>query len=326
MTDSNNPVEGTASLTAAEADSAISALLGSGSEGGEAETAVEAEVPSHEDEDTTEVQPETDTAEEEHAEEDAEPETAEVPSFGDDTEVEVNGERIKVKDLKSGYLRHSDYTRKTQELAQQRQQAESQVRGQYLEQLRLIEQQVVDHFPQEPNWQMLAEDNPAQYAVVQAEWNKRLADLHGIKQLRAQHEQNALAEREHALAQAQDKAYADLVDMHPEFGRTADGKMSTVALDLVDFFTQEVGLPKQLLQSVDDARIFAIIYDAYRFRKGAEHKSKAIQAVANKPPLTKPGVTQSKATAAQADLKNQMARLKRTGRPEDAESLIRRLL
>ncbi|MDG7127589.1 hypothetical protein OVO10_10640, partial [Streptococcus pneumoniae] len=84
----------------------------------------------------------------------AEPEAAEVPSFGDDTEVEVNGERVKVKDLKSGYLRQSDYTRKTQELATQRQHAESQIRTEFNAQAAQYfanaEQNLRDHFPQEP--------------------------------------------------------------------------------------------------------------------------------------------------------------------------------
>ncbi|AWI87373.1 hypothetical protein C0214_02890 [Methylobacterium sp. DM1] len=202
MSDSNNPAEGTASLSLNDAASQITALFGNDDVADAETTAVEAEVPSHEDADATEVHPETDTAEEEQPTEDAEPEATEEPSFSDDTEVEVNGERIKVKDLKSGYLRQLDYTRKTQELAQQRQHAESQVRAelnaQAQQHLANIEQALIDHFPQEPNWQQLAEDNPAQYAVEKEAWNKRLSDLHGIRQLRAQAEQTASAQRQAA--------------------------------------------------------------------------------------------------------------------------------
>jgi hypothetical protein len=38
----------------------------------------------------------------------------------DDTEIEVNGEKIKVGELKQGYQRQSDYTKKMQELAKER--------------------------------------------------------------------------------------------------------------------------------------------------------------------------------------------------------------
>ena len=43
-------------------------------------------------------------------------EVVEQPSISDDLEVEVNGEKIPLSELKNGYMRQSDYTRKTQEL------------------------------------------------------------------------------------------------------------------------------------------------------------------------------------------------------------------
>jgi hypothetical protein len=330
MSDSNNPTEGTASLSLHEAASQITALFGNDDAADAETTAVEAEVPSQEVADATEVHPETDTAEEEQPTEDAEPEATEAHTISEDTEVEVNGERIKVRDLKSGYLRQSDYTRKTQELAQQRQHAESQVRAelnaQAQQHLAHIEQALIDHFPQEPNWQQLAEDNPAQYAVEKESWNKRLSDLNGIRQLRAQAEHTANAQRQAVIAQAQAEAYNNLVHMHPEFARTEDGKVSKASAELVNFATNEVGLPEELLQQVTDARLFSLMYDAMRFRRMKAQEPKAIQAVANKPPLAKPGVTTGKATVAQAEHAKQMARLKRTGSVDDAASIISRLI
>jgi hypothetical protein len=329
MSDSNNPGEGTASLSLHDAASQITALFGNDDAADAVNEAVEAEVPSAEDADATEVHPETNTDEAEHTEEDAEPEATLASEISEDTEVEVNGERIKVKDLKSGYLRQSDYTRKTQELATQRQQAESQVRNelnaqatQYLSQ---VEQNLRDHFPQEPNWVQLAEDNPAQYAVEREQWNKRLSDLAAVRQLRAQHEQAANLQKQAAVAQAQAEAYNNLVQLHPEFARTEDGKVSKASAELVNFATNEVGLPEELLQSVTDARLFSLMYDAMRFRRMKAQEGKTIQSVASKPPLAKPGVTTGKATVAQADHAKQMARLKRTGSVDDAASIISRL-
>lgn len=43
-------------------------------------------------------------------------EVVEQPSISDDLEVEVNGEKLSISELKNGYMRQSDYTRKTQEL------------------------------------------------------------------------------------------------------------------------------------------------------------------------------------------------------------------
>ena len=54
------------------------------------------------------------------------PETSVV--INDDVEVEVNGEKLKVSELKQGYMRTADYTRKTQEVARQRKEAEEALR------------------------------------------------------------------------------------------------------------------------------------------------------------------------------------------------------
>lgn len=50
------------------------------------------------------------------------------PAFTDDTEIELGEDRkaVKLAELKAGYLRQSDYTKKTQELATQRTELESQ--------------------------------------------------------------------------------------------------------------------------------------------------------------------------------------------------------
>lgn len=76
-------------------------------------------------EEQDEVEPDSDADNEEAAEE----ETEEPPAFNDDTEVDLGEGRqpVKLAELKQGYLRQSDYTKKTQELATQRKDVESQL-------------------------------------------------------------------------------------------------------------------------------------------------------------------------------------------------------
>jgi hypothetical protein len=40
------------------------------------------------------------------------------------TTVEINGEQVSIEELKAGYFRQSDYTKKTQELAEERRKIE----------------------------------------------------------------------------------------------------------------------------------------------------------------------------------------------------------
>ena len=49
------------------------------------------------------------------------------PVLSDDMEVEVNGQKLSLKELKQGYERTADYTRKTQELAEAKRGVDVQV-------------------------------------------------------------------------------------------------------------------------------------------------------------------------------------------------------
>lgn len=67
-------------------------------------------------------------SEEDDSEADEESDDLQDTGFGDDTEIDMGEGRqaVKLSELKSGYLRQSDYTRKTQELATQRKELEQQ--------------------------------------------------------------------------------------------------------------------------------------------------------------------------------------------------------
>lgn len=83
----------------------------------------EEEVVSEEEVTEQEVEPDSDEQQEEAEE------TEEEPLFNDDTEIELGEGRqpVKLAELKNGYLRQSDYTKKTQALAEERKEFESQV-------------------------------------------------------------------------------------------------------------------------------------------------------------------------------------------------------
>lgn len=75
--------------------------------------------PTEDDESDEEEQDESDNSEDDDTEE-SESET----SLSEDTEIEVGEDTVSLKELKDGYLRQSDYTKKTQELAEQRKELE----------------------------------------------------------------------------------------------------------------------------------------------------------------------------------------------------------
>lgn len=162
MTDENNNPSGTA-LSAEQADEAIAAILFNEEDREPATTSNPAdETPSEDGDETREEHPVTDSEGGDRSGEDAGSQDSSEFTLREEAEYLVKGEKIKGKDLELGYMRQSDYTRKTQELAQQREQIQGQLRNEYGNHLRNIEQNLIDHFPQEPNWMELAQDNPAE--------------------------------------------------------------------------------------------------------------------------------------------------------------------
>lgn len=92
----------------------------------ETETTDEAQTDDQGTEETTEE--ESDVEETDAADEDNEDDADETPALTDDTEIEMGEGRqpIKLSELKSGYMRQSDYTKKTQALADERKEFEAE--------------------------------------------------------------------------------------------------------------------------------------------------------------------------------------------------------
>lgn len=115
---------------------------------------------------------EQETEEQDEVEPDSEEETKEAPTFDDDTEVDLGEGRqpVKFTELKQGYMRQSDYTKKTQELATQRKDMETQ-----LEQVKPMQ-----------DWLAYAENNPylwQQINQVMKHWNNTgEADFEAVMQ------------------------------------------------------------------------------------------------------------------------------------------------
>ena len=146
-------------------------------------------------------------------------------------DVTVNGQMQKVNldELKQGYSKGLDYTKKTMDLGDQRRNLEtekdtiskekdevSKLREEYAKKLSVVEQnlQVEDNI----DWVKLAQDDPSDYAIKKAEYDKK-KDL----QARIQKEQARVNEER---KQEQEKVYQSfiqsenkkLIDKMPVFG------------------------------------------------------------------------------------------------------------
>lgn len=195
---------------------------------------------------------------------DPEPE-AEEDDDEDWQEIEWKGKTIKVP--KGAAMMQADYTRKTQELAEQRKaveatltqasevtQAERQLEGQFV----ALQQTIASY--QDIDWQTWVEQDPV--AAQKARFE--LDDLRAqAAQIATQHQQvstqrQALAQQHAAQRIAQGQR--ELAERIPNWGREVQAKLIEVGQNAYRFSPDE-------LNAIDDPRMIEVLHDAYQYRQ-----------------------------------------------------------
>lgn len=211
---------------------------------------------------------ESDEVEESEEVEDPDDELEEEPDESDDDEetytVRVDGEEIEVTfdELISGYSRTADYTRKTQALAEERKafQEEAQstraAREQYLQQVAALEGFLQAQMPEEPDWDKLERENPAEFTRQWAAHQRRQRELAQVQEER----QRVQTEHYQDVVQAENER---LVEAIPEWQDEETAKAEKRAL--AEYATSTYGFTKQDLESVVDHRIMLILRKAQKY-------------------------------------------------------------
>lgn len=244
--------------------------------------------------------------------------------------VKVDGkeQQVPLSELINGYSRQQDYTRKTQQVAEERRafeaeqqaiQGERQVYSQLLTQL---EQQLTSSA--EPDWEKLYNEDPIEYVRAQQLHQERTRRLEATRQ-----EQARLSAEQQQSQQAQVRALVaeeaqKLTSAIPEWG---DKQVAKRERDqLMRFGTQNLGFTETELDQITDHRAVvalrkAMLYDQLqqgREQLKAKRKPAASQTVA---PGSSPrrAVTQPEATKARR-------RLAKSGTVRDAAAVFESLL
>jgi hypothetical protein len=235
-------------------------------------------------------------AEAEGAEGEATPEaeTAQAPAdevvvkwkAGDGSEIEAP-----ISELKSGYMRHADYTQKTQALAEERKQAAADIAKQYesagqfvKEQAALVNVQTQLNAFARADWNALYAQNPAEAGRLQAQW-KQLEE-HG-KALAADYQQKMQARQAQTAQEFQQRSQEALAELQREIPGFGDANLKTM---------REYGLKRGFsdaeLTQVNDARMLKVLNDAAQWQALQSGKSMVQKKVQAAPPkTTKPGAS-----------------------------------
>lgn len=314
-------------MTAESAANVLEAMLSSDGDQQDQETQVESQDsdPSEEDVvvDEENAVDDEDTAEEESEQEEDNEQEDEPQKFT----VKVDGQEIEVTldELQAGYSRTSDYTKKTQALAQERKAAQAELeairteRQQYAQLLGALQQQIQQ--VEEPNIDALYESDPIEW-VRQKELQRERAD----KRMAIQAEQQRLMQIQQAEQQQQMRAFLEtqkdiLLEKIPQL---RDPKVAQAEKQRWMEAGRSVGFSDQELNNVTDHRVLLALKAIADFN-GIQTKRQQIKPASNAPKASKPGVAKS-ANQRSSEVKQSHQRLKSSGNVKDAASLIEKLL
>lgn len=246
--------------------------------------------------------------------------------------VKVGKDEVEVPldELLKGYSRTADYTRKTQEVAEQRKAVEAErqrieeanrLRDVYAQRLQVIEQMLSQPEKAE-DLASLKENDPIGYAVrvaEQSEKEKHLAAVRAEQQRIAQQQQAEQSERlkAHLAAEAE-----KLQSAIPEFSDPA--KREVIKNDVRNY-AKQIGFTDEELAQVYDSRAVLALYKAAQYDKLVANKTEATKKVVQAPKMMRPGSFTPEARESQ-EVKKTRDVLRKSGRKDDAARLFERLL
>jgi hypothetical protein len=245
------------------------------------------------DEEQDEDSDEEDTADSD--EEEGEEEDGDEDANEDHFVIEVDGKEVKVTEdeLLKGYLRQSDYTKKTQALAEGRKEVDAvrdeaaQARAQYAEKLKLVETVLEQADGPEPDWEKLRREDPSKYAAEYTDWQRRQAQKKALKDEQERVQAETQQEYESRLQGHLEQEAGRLKQALPDMGDPAKAKALQTAL--VDYGVS-VGFAKEELQSIIDHRALVILNKARLYDELQAGKPR-IKAKVKKGKIIKPGTT-----------------------------------
>jgi len=278
---------------------------------------------------------EEDTEEEEEPEGEEESEETDVEEGEELYTVKVDGteREVSLNELLNGYSRQSDYTKKTQQLSQERQQmgqlqqqwqqemiAAQTERQQYIDALGQVVNQSMTGLEEYANidWETLKEDDPIAYVTRRDEFREAQGNVRAMQEQQAYAMQQQDAEMQNAIQYRAREEMGMLVEKVPEWKDKETRQELTK--NLREYATGQGFSPEEISSLIDHRSLIVLMkaqkYDAMQ---NSDVKSKKLK---NKPKVVRSGTgTTSKATS-KSKRAAKMKRLQSSGHVDDAVSIL----
>ena len=243
--------------------------------------------------------------------------------------IRVDGEEVEVtlEELQNGYSRQQDYTRKTQDLSQQRKTLETKEKeiaerdAIYAQLLPKMEAQIQGEMANEPDWTQLYEDDPVGYVREKQIWDDRKERLAAAQAEQQRLQQEAFAKQQEQYAQMVQEGQQKLLELIPEWQNPETAQQEKSAIR--EYGINVLGYSPQEMDTVYDYRALLGLRNAWL-------NSKTVEAVKKKPTqkakarVARPGTTNRPKSVTPVGKARE--RLAKTGKTSDAAEVFKQLL
>jgi hypothetical protein len=231
--------------------------------------------------------------------------------------VKVDGEEYEVTqdELLNGYQRQQAYTKRSQELAEQRKAFEAEAQqvaqmrdayAQQLEQLSQYNQQILGDA--EPDWDALSKEYSAEelflYKTKLDQQKEQARQVEAEKQALAQQQaQEQQAQMQQHLAKQREEMLDRIPQWRDEDVRTSEREQ------VIKYAQQSVGFSPQEIANASDARAIELLYKAWQWDNLQSKKPAAKKKASKAPKMAKAGQPKTKAQVASRQKQKSLKRL-----------------
>ena len=244
--------------------------------------------------------------------------------------IKVDGEEqeVTLEELQNGYSRQRDYTRKTQELAEQRKAIEAQQEEVsqkdeiYSQLLPKMEATLKGELENEPDWNALYEADPIAYVREKDVWNEKKQKLTAIQEEASRLQKEAQAKQRKELEEFVQYGNQQLLQQIPEWQDNEVASKEKMAIR--DYGVNVLGYTPQEMDSVYDYRVLLGLRNAWMYDKtlkATKVKPTEKKAAAR---TARPGT--SNVPKSTTPVKKARQKLAKTGKVQDAAKLFEQIL
>lgn len=243
-------------------------------------------------------------------------------------EVTVDGrpEQVTLDEALSGYIKDSTFKTRLNQVHQQRQAIEQEAQGVaqtrdfYIQRLAMLDRELAELTPQEPNWDQEFAADPRQAHEKQ----KAYAAIYGKRQQIAREMQQADAQ---ARAEYDRKSQAYAVEQFTQFvteAKIPDEPALQKELTSMRAYLRKEGFSEAEIATVFDKRMLHVARKAAKYDQSETARPKAVPPGRGKALI--PGAARPIGSAARRHIDEAQQKLAKSGRLEDAASVMARLI